>query len=54
MNQIRRKYIVNTANEAMDTLKQGARRTISRERICELVNIIAELFQEIDDLENKK
>jgi hypothetical protein len=54
MNKVRKKYIVTTANEAMETLNRGSHSTISRERIAELVNIIAELFQEIDDLEKKK
>ena len=53
MNEVRRKYIVDTANETIETLNKGSRRTISRERICELVNIIAELFQEIDELKEK-
>ena len=53
MNKIRRKYIITTANETIDVLRLGSHSTVPREKICELVNIIAELFQEIDDLENK-
>jgi hypothetical protein len=54
MNQVRREWIVDCANTATETLKLGTHRTISRERIQELVNIIAELMQEIDDLNKVK
>lgn len=54
MNKIRRKYIIDTANDAIITLNKGTYRTISRERIIELVNMLTELFQEVDDLGNYK
>jgi len=54
MNQIRKQWIADCANTATETLSKGTHRTISRERIQELVNIIAELFQEIEDLQTNK
>ncbi len=54
MNKVRAEYIARTANEAIETLQKGTHRTISRERICELTNIIAEMFQEIEDLQINK
>jgi hypothetical protein len=49
MNKVRRKIVVDAANDTLETLNKGAHRTVSRERIVDLVNMIAELFQEIED-----
>ena len=49
MNKVRRKLIVDAANDTVETLNKGTHRTVSRERIMDLVNMIAELFQEIED-----
>lgn len=54
MNKVRKKYITDKTNLAITTMEQGTHRTISREDIHELTQIIAELFQEIDDLGNYK
>ena len=51
MNKRRREYIANLTNECIETLGKGTHRTIDRKDIHELTQIIAELFQEIDDMQ---